>query len=241
MNRWGLLLALWAGAAGGCQSATGPASGLADLRVRVTAEPKEGVATSSAQVQVYDAAAHNQQGAFERLDYASLGNIVVWAEPVLRSTTHQPIPPLELAVSGSGEGDDSIVAACVGQELVLSNRAAHAMDLYSVSDGNDFDLGSVAPGHQGSYVVKSPGLIEILTDASEQPLARVYAVPARHVAVTHSGAEVTFSDLLPGDYRIRSWHPRLPGSVVTVHLSADQTQSAKITVGVNSLPKIDSH
>lgn len=241
MKIWGLSLALLLPLAAGCQTAARPSSGLADLRVRVMAEPKQGVPNPTGRVQVYDAAAHNSSGAFEKVDYSSLDNIVVWVEPVMAPPMAQIVALRSLSVSVPAVGDDSIVAACVGQKLVVTNRSGRAMDIYSVSDGNDFDLGSIAAGGQGAYVIKSGGLIEILTDSSDQPLARVYAAPSCYVAETHSGAEVTFANLPPGDYRISSWHPRLPGSTVAVHLSADQTQSASITVGVNSLPKIYSH
>lgn len=241
MKRWGLSLFLLVGVLAGCQSAARPSTGLANLRVRVTAEPKEGVPTSSGQLQVYDAAARNQPGAFEHIDYGSLDDIVVWAEPVAPSDTTVVLPPRVVNVTGPMESDSPIVAASVRQELVLFNRSSRSMNIYSVSDANDFDLGSIAPGQRGSYVIKSTGLIDILSDRAARPLAVVYAVPTPFVAETRSGAEVSFDHLPPGDYRVCSWHPRLPGSVVSVHLSADQTKSSTITVGVNSLPKVYSH
>lgn len=238
MKRLGLPLVLLLFLAAGCQSEAPSAAGLASLRVRVVAVPKDGVPTPSGQVQVYDAAARNQHGAYERVDYRSLDNIVVWVEPVLRSDFRQTHLAKTLNINASAGVDRPIVAAPVGQELILSNDAPRAMNFYSVSDGNNFDLGTLAPAKQGGYVIKSPGLIEILTDSLEQPVARVYAVSSPFVVETHSGAEVTFNNLPPGDYRIFSWHPRLPGTSDAVHLSANQTQTATITVGVNSLPKV---
>lgn len=237
MKRADLPLILLLFLAAGCQHEARPAVGLASLRVRVEAVPKEGVPMRSPQVQVYDAAARNQSGGFEPVDYGALNDIVVWAQPVLPSEIQRIYPPKTVRINGSASADGAIVTASVGQELVLSNDSSRAMNFYGVSDGNDFDLGTVAPGRQASYVVKSPGLIEVLTDRVEQPVARVYAVASPYVAETHSGAQVTFN-LPPGDYRIVSWHPRLPGTSRSVHVSAGQTQSALITVGVNSLPKV---
>lgn len=238
MKRVGLPLILLSILAAGCQSEAPPAAGLASLHLRVMAVPKQGVPAQSDQVQVYDAAARNQRGAYERLDYSSLDDIVVWAAPIHPSGVLQVPPPKTVNIGGSPGADHPIVPASVGQELILSNDASQAMNLYSVSDGNNFDLGTLAPGKQASYVIKSPGLIEILTDRFEQPVARVYAAPSPFVVETHSGAEVTLNNLPPGEYRVVSWHPRLPGTSEEVHLSAGQTQTETITVGVNSLPKI---
>lgn len=238
----GMALSLLAG----CQTGPHPANGLAELKVTARAEPKEGVREPSRGVAVYDRPANSQygggSGAFEQIDYASLENIVVWVQPAGAAPTTAPVgasaaPALRVEVGNPAAGADRIVAATTKQTLIFVNRASRPMTIYSVSDGNDFDLGRVAPGGERSYIVRSPGLIEVLTDSSNRPLARVYAAPTAHVAVTHSGGEVTFNDLPPGQYRVVSWHPRLPGSQTTVELAPNQVQATTITVGVNGLPK----
>lgn len=224
----------------GCQTGH-PAQGLAELKVTVRAEPKQGVPPPSKNVAVYDRPAGSQyggSGAFEPVDYASLQNIVVWIKPAGAAPTTAPAGASErINVGDKPTGDDGIVAASVGQTLIFVNRAPHALTIYSVSDGNDFDLGRVPPGGERTHVVRSPGLIEVLTDSADQPLVRVYAAPTARVAVTHSGGEVTFNDLPPGPYRVVSWHPRLPGSEASVELAPNQVQATTITVGVNGLPK----
>ncbi|HEY2588669.1 MAG TPA: carboxypeptidase-like regulatory domain-containing protein [Tepidisphaeraceae bacterium] len=243
-RRYGILFGLAMALLTGCQA--GPHPGLAALKVTARAEPKQGVPMQSSEVGVYDRPASSHYGggggAFEKVDYASLANIVVWIQPAGATPTTMPAgappgPPVRIDVGDKPSGDDKVIGAGVGQQLIFVNRTARAMTIYSVSDGNDFDLGRVPPGGERNYVVHSPGLIEVLTDSSDQPLARVYAAPNSHVAVTHSGGEVTFNDLPPGQYRVLSWHPRLPGSEATVDLRPNQVQSMTITVGVNALPK----
>jgi hypothetical protein len=58
------------------------------------------------------------------------------------------------------------------------------------------------------------------------------------VSVARSGTSVDFNDLPPGECRVMSWHPRLPGSETNINLSANQLSSASIKVGVNALPKV---
>lgn len=225
----------------GCQAAQQPTNGLAELRVTARAEPKQGVRPPPRDVSVYDKPSAPDRGAFEPVDYASLENIVVWVEPaggIIPATAFSQIgPPVRVDVTDHPPADGKLSAVGVGHNLVLTNRSGRTISVYSVSDGNDFDLGALAPGAEGWYAVRSPGLIEVLAESVEQPIARIYAAPTPSVTVTHSGGAVTFVGLQPGPYRIHSWHLRLPGTETTVELFANRVQDASISVGVNALPK----
>ena len=220
----------------GCQSVPQPAAGLAAVQVRVVAEPKAGAAPAAQGVKVYDAPSKKTYGAFERVDYANLDRIVVWVERKAPDVTSQGRPSLTVPLD-PGKSAADLRAASVTQTISFRNEGPRAMNLYSVSDGNDFDLGPVAPGGFARYTVRSPGLIEVLTDSLEQPVATIYAAPSRWVAVARAGETIDFQNLPPGEYRIVSWHPRLPGSQTTATLRANEVGTASIKVGVNSLPK----
>jgi hypothetical protein len=127
----------------------------------------------------------------------------------------------------------------VGQTLALRNGGARAEVIYSVSDGNEFDGGSVMPNGQTQYLVKSAGLIEVLTESSAEPVARVYAAPTRWAKLARTREIVRFNDLPPGEYRVVSWHPRLPGLESSVTLAPNEVTATSIAVGVNSLPKVE--
>jgi hypothetical protein len=224
----------------GCQTAPPPAAGMATLRVQVIAEPKTGVVTANTHVLSYDAPAARTKGQFEKVDYASLDEIVVWLEPVGRPTSNpSKASAVPLSVDAAKPSTDLSVAG-VGEIVTFHNSGSNTINLYSVSDGNSFDLGSIPPGGHGVYVVKSAGLIEVLTDSLKDPITQVYAAPSPWVRITHAGETVEFENLPPGKYKIISWHPRLPGREVSITLPVNQTTSASIKVGVNDLPKIDA-
>jgi hypothetical protein len=238
------IIALLVSLLAGCQAPPPPpAAGMATLRVTVTAEPKTGVVTGNTHVLAYDTAtpaASNSDGAFERVDYTALDEIVVWVEGVHLPATNPSqtnVVPVEISTGKSG---DDLHVAGVGEIITFHNSGTKALNLYSVSDGNDFDLGSVPAGGSAVYVAKSPGLIEVLTDGSEDPLARIYVAPSSLVRLTHAGATLDFPNLAPGKYEVHSWHPRLPGRDISVLLQADHITDASIKVGVNELPKIDT-
>jgi hypothetical protein len=200
------------------------------------------VVTGNTHVLSYDtpAAPSAPTGAFEKVDYSSLPDIVVWLEQSqMPATSFSQLPAVTVDVNPQNAAEGLSAAVSVGQQIIFHNTAAVSANLYSVSDGNDFDLGVLPPGGSAAYTVKFPGLIEVLTDATESPVALVYAAASASVRLTHAGQTVDFADLAPGQYKIVSWHPRLPGQRISVNLAPNQITSASIKVGVNDLPKID--
>ena len=223
----------------GCHQGPRPDAGMAALRVKVVAEPKEGVQPPPSAASTHDAPADQSYGPRARVDYSQLDNIVVYVEPAGKNfIPPRPPAPLSLTVDPkkSSHGIDGVVS--VGQKLVLKNGGASPQAIYSVSDGNDFELAGVPPDGVGEYLVKSPGLIEIFADASKDIALQVFAAPTPWVQLGRSGETLDFNNIPPGGYQIVSWHPRLPGSTQPVTLSADKVTDATVKVGVNSLPKV---
>jgi hypothetical protein len=237
------LSALLAWAQVGCQSRSAIPPGAAGVRIHVLAEPKAGAkARSAAPLPVYDTPAPAKPaGDFERVDYAHLRDIVVWVEPTAPSAATVPADAsltIDFDPAKPPASDTISAAASVGQRLAFHNTSRRPQSLYSVSDGNNFDLPPIFPGGVAEYVVRAPGAIEVLSESTKQPVAQVYAAPTRWAARTSAGSDVTFNDLPPGPCRIISWHPRLPGSDTPIELPAGRVKSVTIKVGVNSLPKV---
>ena len=228
----------------GCNTDPHPSPGLSAVVVKVVAQPKIGTAASPAHVATYDGSdtPAGGTGAFARVDYSDLHDIVVFLES---ADAKAAIPPPAAPVTIDLKEDDSSAGisgvAGVGQTIIFRNTTSSVLAAYSVSDGNQFNLGTIPPGGVARAEAKSPGLIEIVTDSAREPLARVYAAPTCWVALTQSGSTAAFNDVPPGHYRVVSWHPRLPGSTVEADLVADRVSHSSIDVGVNHLPKIQSN
>jgi hypothetical protein len=212
---------------------------MASLRVNVLAEPKKGSKLEARAPAVYDdpgMTATRETGAYETVDYDNVEDIVVWLEPANGSTIAGG-GKVEVPVNAD-RAAGAIVPASVGQTILFKNAGGRVTGVYSVSDGNEFDLKGVAPGFTGSYVAKSPGLIEVLTGPSKEPAARVYVAPSRWVARARSGRIVDFADVPPGRYTVVAWHPRLPTGQAAVDLAADRASQVTVRIGVNALPKV---
>lgn len=229
----------------GCSAPVRIAPGLSALRVKIIAEPKTGyrmpsrASVGGAYDSDYDSSASTGDGTqFERVNYRALEDVVVWIEP----ESHVQLSPLPSSINvpvapHSGRSTSPSVFACgTGATVIFSNRSRSAESVYSLSDPNDFDLGTIAPTEQAVFSPRAPGLIEVLTDSSDDPVAIVYVAPTNHVQRVTSGKAAVFNNLPPGRYRVSCWHPRLPGASADVILVADILTETTLTVSVNLLP-----
>lgn len=226
-----LLMPLLAGGCGGVR----PEPGTAAVVLAVGAEPKSGVKQGFTRVPVYDAAPQPPAapaGDYERVDYSSLGDVIVWLEPAPPGARRPA--PLSLTIDARNPSE-AVRPASVGQEIVFRNGGTEPVSLYSVADENDFDFPPITPGGEVRYTVRAPGLIEVLADPSQPPVALVYAVPSPWVAATRSGKTVVFNGVTPGTYQALSWHPRLPGATAGLILFPGWVTRATLAVGVNRL------
>src|SRR5207249_369729 len=57
-----------------------------------------------------------------------------------------------------------------------------------------------------------------------------------HKTVDYASPRI--ADVTPGDYRLRSWHYRLPGTSTNVTLAPGKSTKSTLVVGVNALPKV---
>jgi|GEM_PF-4740564 len=225
-------------AAAGCQTTPPLAPGRADLVVHVLAQPKTGAQPPPQKVAVFDTPAPQDYGDFAKVDYSDLGQIVVWLEPENSATELKNRNPVTVDINPSKTVSGVRHVASVGEPIVLRNASASPQTIYSVSDGNDFDFESVPAGGQVNYTARSAGLVEILTNSPSATPVQIYVAPSPWVRLTRSGETFQFDNLPPGQYRLVSWHPRLPGSRETVTLTPGHVTDTSIDVSVNSLPKV---
>jgi hypothetical protein len=202
-------------------------------------EPKTGVKPPPAAVGTFDTPGTQGYGPFSRVDYSEVDNIVVYLEGMTSATTPTQAPSaftITVDPGKSSHGIDGVVS--VGQKVVLRNGGSKAQSIYSVSDGNDFEISAVPVSGSGEYSVRSAGLIEIFADSSKDIAIQLFAAPTSWVQLGRAGQTLNFNNIPPGRYHLVSWHARLPGTSEEIELTADHVADATITVGVNSLPKV---
>lgn len=240
------LIALIAALAG-CEAPVKIQPGLSGVRITVQAKPKSGYQRPMAAASGVDPygmsappAADDdvpQTGAFALVDYDHLDDIVVWLEPQDRVTPNALPPEITLDVATPDPAGPPLLATGVGGVLRVRNTGRQAESVYSVSEGNEFDLGALPAGGEAHCTLGRPGVVEVLLDSRNEPLARVYVAPSPWVRRARGDQSVVFADVAPGAYRASCWHPRLPGMEQNVMLRADQLARVTLVVGVDALAR----
>ncbi|MCK6484277.1 MAG: hypothetical protein HUU22_10075 [Phycisphaerae bacterium] len=241
-----MLIAL-AAALAGCEAPVKIQPGLSGARITIQAKPKSGYHRPVAGVSGVDPYGMStpasvddevpQTGAFALVDYDHLDDIVVWLEPQNRVTPDAVPPDITLDVATPDPAGPPLFATGVGGVLRVRNTGRRAESVYSVSEGNEFDLGALPAGGMARSTLHRPGVVEVLLDSRNEPLARVYVAPSPWVRRARGGQSVVFADLPPGAYRAACWHPRLPGTEQNVQLRADQLTRVTLVVGVDALAR----
>ncbi len=213
---------------------------LGTVQVRVVAKPKDGVTEPIARVAVYDAAPQpaRADGQYERVDYKNLTDIILWVQWPGFTTRGRLVTVSPSAVTIEVNADkptNATLPVALDGKVVVRNTSSRTVSLYSVSKGNEFDLPNVQPGQTAEFQARSEGLIEVLADPAQPPVAQVYVTPTARYARARAGETITFASIPPGEYEIVAWHPRLPTSSQRVTLRANETSNATIMVGVNAL------
>ena len=227
----------------GCQNVPkGPG-----VLVTVRAEPKKGYIPPDDPDQGYggtDSAPAQPAGhAFHRIDYHRLDGVLVWVEPLddaARSSAATATPMnavVEVDPAKPARAEDFQVAS-VGGRISLDGPPPKSGKGYIIRTESGA-LAELAPGGGASgpgYAATGPGLVEILSDDSDDPVGTAYVTPTPWARKTTQGQRVAIP-LPPGRYRVTVWHPILPGGSQDVEVGAGQMSPLTLTFGVNSLPK----
>ena len=208
---------------------------MAGVEVKVVAEPKRGLRREASE----DYTISGPSDPFVRLDYNAVPGIVVWLEPTDAPSALSAAPdaPTTITVDETRPtAPPAVQGIAVGSRLIFKNQSSRPQTIYSVSEGNEFDLDVIRSGQQAQYVVRSAGLIEVLCESLPQPVARLYAVPSPWVRNVQSNQTFCVGGLRPGSYRVACWNERLPGSQQVVSLSPDKWSNVTVKLSVNLLP-----
>ncbi len=224
---------------GGMAFASGAALATGKLEVKITACPHPDL--KPPKVDDYSGLPA-EGGGVKRIEYKKLDDIVVYVEPVNAAPGGEQKPPaIEIDLSKlKGAGDAPLFVVGSGGEIVFKNKSRQPQSVYSVSEAKKFSATPIAPGAEQRITADKPGLIDILSDATDEVLAQVYVAPCKEVRMGRCGDTLKFSELDAGRYRVVTWHRVLPG--VTREVVVEDKKSVKVdaTVGMKDadLPQV---
>lgn len=112
----------------------------------------------------------------------------------------------------------------VGATITFSNLDKEVHNIYSKSQGNQFNLGAMASGSFKSIEVTTPGPIVLRCNMHKDMIGTLFVVPNGYYTQPNEKGEYAFKDIKSEGYIMQVWAPMLsPDEVATNIRAADLT------------------
>lgn len=139
-----------------------------------------------------------------------LGDAVVFLEGL-----GDPAPPTRFDVTISDKAfAPHVLVVPVGSTVAFPNHDPFDHNVFSVSEGNSFDLGLYGRGEGKSVTLQHPGLVRVFCNVHPRMVALVLVMGTHHYAQPGADGSFTINGVGPGSYRLHVWHERAPTEVV---------------------------
>jgi plastocyanin len=99
----------------------------------------------------------------------------------------------------------AVSAVVVGTTITFPNDDRIFHNVYSNSEGLNFDLGAYKSGTTKSVVVENPGHLEVFCNIHAEMRASVLVLETRYFTVTGRSGTFTIGGVPPGSYELVAW------------------------------------
>jgi plastocyanin len=134
-----------------------------------------------------------------------VGQAVIW----LTGAPARPRPPVQTDMGTSGkEFSPHVLVVPVGSTVSFSNYDPFNHNVFSLSEGNPFDLGLYGRGESRSVRFEKPGLVRVYCNVHAQMSALVLVRETPWYTQPASDGSFTLSGVPAGEYALHAWHER---------------------------------
>lgn len=143
------------------------------------------------------------------------------------------IPGLTVASSTSGATpsvtskdkrfDPRILAVSSGTKVVFPNVDSIYHNAFSLSPGNQFDMGLYRKGASRDFVMKNPGIVRVYCNIHPDMAASVVVVEGNAFSVVQADGSYRIAGIPPGQHEVHIWSDVAGEQVVTLTLKAGET------------------
>ena len=124
----------------------------------------------------------------------------------------------------------------VGSTVGFANSDVIPHNVFSVTPGAGFDLGTYAPGETRSTQFNKPGLVAVNCNLHASMRANVLVLATPHFARPQPDGRFTLRDVPAGPGTLVFWHPRARAQSQAVTVPMQQPAQSRL---VASLPPLD--
>lgn len=136
---------------------------------------------------------------------------VVWLSGAAPQQPDSPPPkPPASASKMASEGKrflPHVVAVQAGATVDFPNVDKIFHNAFSVSPGNQFDLGLYRKGASKPHTFNTPGVVRVYCNIHQDMAGYVLVLPSGRSVVTGADGGFRFNDVKPGRQNMKVWHP----------------------------------
>src|SRR5688572_6842804 len=100
-----------------------------------------------------------------------------------------------------------VVAIQTGETVDFPNVDRIFHNAFSVSPGNQFDLGLYRKGASKTHTFTTPGVVRVYCNIHQDMAGYVVVLPSARAVVTGADGGFRFTDVKPGRQNMKVWHP----------------------------------
>lgn len=126
-----------------------------------------------------------------------------------------------------------------GTEVTFPNLDPILHNVFSVTPGNRFDTGHYLPGDCPRVRLQNLGLVKLYCNIHHQMNAFAWVVETPYAQLIEGKVGVHFTGVVPGNYRLRLWHPECGDKVWSITIGEGITKGEWILS--TSLPAVEPH
>ena len=135
-----------------------------------------------------------------------VGQAVVWL-----AGASAPVTPVEVEIGTSDKAfSPHVLAVPAGSTVGFPNHDPFNHNVFSLSEGNAFDLGLYGRGETRAMRFTQPGIVRVYCNVHAQMSAIVVVRDNPYFAQPSSDGSFRLASVPPGRYTLHLWHERAP-------------------------------
>lgn len=123
-----------------------------------------------------------------------------------------------------------VLPVVVGSRVEFPNDDKIYHGVYSESEAKPFELPQYANGESRGLTFSKPGVVELFCHIHAHMNAYILVLGNEFFSQPEENHTYKITDLPPGKYRVKAWHPRLGTEVKTVEIKAGHSANLDFTL-----------
>ncbi len=126
----------------------------------------------------------------------------------------------------------------VGASVVFPNSDPILHNVFSVSEGNRFDLGLYRKGSGKTWTFRTPGLVRVFCNVHHSMVAYIWVLDTPFSTVPDADGKFTLANVPEGPGTLEVWHEQADATKVELRLPHAEAVTLKLEV---TKPRVPSH